>query len=544
MTLLSSVAGAASVALLVPTTEALLRRARLPQASALAVVAALVFGLSRTFWSQALLAEVYTLNALLLLLLLWGLWHPGLSARRIVGLSLLLGLAIGHHRLMLLWLPGLLAWVWLEGRQRDNWRRLPLLAILGGLLLPQLLYLYVPWRGPQTAYLQQLLSPTQMLTLYDGTARAFVEHLSGTVFASNLLAVPLAERLRGLVALGWANVGWLSLLALPALLRGTLPLSDRLLLGSGGVLTGLFALVYGIGDVEVMAIPLWLAVVLLGMVGIAQGVARMRSQVARHTLLALLIVLLLAGRLAHRPPTRANWETPRRLVTDILAAAPPPSAILVSNDRDEMMAFWYAQFAEGQRPDLLAIFPLITQRPEHRTVSEVVGWALRWGRPVFLSKPMPGLALLYNLEPYAGPLVAVRGPAEPPTEPPLQTELAPELDVVGWAPPTSLQAGQTVTVTVALQANAPLPDGLAFSLQLFGEDGTRAGQVDVGADPFFPSGQWPLGEPLRLELLLPIPSEIAGGVYEWRLSTYQWAGEVVPVGQQITLGHSLLEGAP
>ncbi|MGH2542077.1 MAG: protein O-mannosyl-transferase family, partial [Ardenticatenaceae bacterium] len=116
MTLLSSLAGAAAVAFTFPAMRALLRRTGIEWGEGwlliVAVLTAITFGLSQTMWSQALQAEVYTLNALFLVLLLWGLWRPGLSLRRLPWLALLYGLAIGHHRLMLLWLPGLVGfWI-------------------------------------------------------------------------------------------------------------------------------------------------------------------------------------------------------------------------------------------------------------------------------------------------------------------------------------------------------------------------------------------------------------------------------------------------
>ena len=43
----------------------------------------------------------------------------------------------------------------------------------------------------------------------------------------------------------------------------------------------------------------------------------------------------------------------------LLAANPPKGAMLISNDRDEMMPLWYMQQVEGQRTDLAGVFPLL-----------------------------------------------------------------------------------------------------------------------------------------------------------------------------------------
>ncbi len=560
MTLFSATAGAATVALVLPMMRALLRRARLRLGRGwtllVATLAAVTFGLSQTFWSQALLAEVYTLNALFLVLLLWGLWRGPWGTGRLPWLALLLGLALGHHRLMWLWLPGLALWALMEMR---GWRgalapRL-LLRLAALVLLPQLLYLYVPLRAPASAYLHQPLADGRVLELYDGSARAFLDHVSGAVFASNLLHAPLAARLARLAELWRENVGILSFFALFALFRSRssageplgLPLSDRLLLLSGALLTLLFGIVYGIGDFEVMLIPLWLVLIVLGYLGIALAGQRLAARSPRAAwLLAPLLVLVLGARLTFHPPSRAGVAAPRQSVERLIAAEPPSGAIIVSNDRDEVVPLWYAQFAEGQRPDLLALFPLVTTDEAHRTVSGVVEWALQWGRPVFLSKPMPGLALRYRLRPYAGPLVAVEGPAPIPSDPVLQSYLAPELTVVGWEPSQRrVLATETLTVSIGLQASAPLARDLSFSLQLFRADGAPFGQVEVPPDPFFPSSEWPLGEPLRLPVTFTLPEALPPALYEWRLSAYRIEGaEAVPVGQQVTLGRFLVGATP
>jgi hypothetical protein len=560
MTLFSVTAGAATVAFMVPMMRAGLRRAdpHLGEGWSLAVAtaAALFFGLSRTFWSQALLAEVYTLHALLLVLLLWGLWSEEWGPRRLPWLALLYGVALSHHRSAVLWLPGLLLWVWLERRALFPPSGNPARQILGwvGLVaLPQLAYLYVAWRGPVTPYLHQPLGDGQTLNLYDGSARAFLTHISGSVFASDLrLEQALAERLRMVYTLAQANGASLVTIYFAGLGLAALRWSDRLLLMGGVLATLLFGTLYAIGDVEVQFIPAWLGLTVLLGVGtawFARILVEKASSLSQRRLMLALPVLVLAvlavRQLTNAPPSRAALDEPRRLVSGILDANPPPNAILVTNDRDEMVPFWYAQFAEGQRRDVLGLLPLITPAPEHRTVSDVVGWALQWGRPVLLTKPMPGLALQYDLEPYAGPLVAVRGRAVVPDEPVAQSALAPELSVVGWEPPPAqVTAGETVTVSVGLQVNTPLNRDLSFSLQLFSEDGTGVTQQDVPPDPSFPSSAWPVGEPLRLGIPLTIPADIASATYEWRLSAYTLENGFTVFGQQVVLGRSTLGVQP
>ena len=111
------------------------------------LAAALLFALSETFWSQAVIAEVYTLNtlfvaAIVLVLLIWR------DERRDLYLLLaafLMGLSLTHHLTSGLLLPAGLLFVLLVDRSRILQRRL----VFGGVglfLLGLLPYLYLPAR--------------------------------------------------------------------------------------------------------------------------------------------------------------------------------------------------------------------------------------------------------------------------------------------------------------------------------------------------------------------------------------------------------------
>jgi len=591
MTLFSVTAGAATVAMMVPMMEALFRRMRLgphpnpspnnrreangnlgplPNPSGnssaselalsanwiacIALSAAAFFGFSNTFWSQALLAEVYTFHLLCLVLLLWGLWAKALDAKRLYGLALLYGISLSHHRTMIFWAPGLLIWLWFE--QRDLFQPRRFLLLCACVLLPELLYLYVAWRGVVTPYLHQALTDSQPFTLYDGSWQALLDHLSGVTFASELgLKQPLSERLGGVWRLGQANLAssWLVVgMGIVLSFAGVkskendsakkvvLPVADRWLLATGGIGTLLFGIIYAIADVEVMFIPVWLVSTILMFAGIAILLASHQQQprFSWFPYLILFLLLSLVGtQLYPMPDSRATHTAPRELVNSILAANPPENAILITNDRNEMVPVWYAQFAEGQRADMLGLFPLITPAPEHQHVSQLVNWALQWERPVLLIKPMPGLSLQYELEPYTEPLVRVIGPAILPTEPVLQADLAPQLSVVGWsASHDPVRAGDIVTLSFALQPNTPIEQNLSFSLQLFNADGTPVTQQDISPDPFLPSSEWPTNAPLRLRIPLTIPADTPPGAHEWRLSSYLLTEEgFSSVGQQIII---------
>ena len=86
-----------------------------------ALFAALAFAVTPTFWSQALIAEVYTLHAVFVAALLLGLvaWADRPAERRtargLYWIAALYGLSLTHHRTMLLLLPAIGVFLWWTG---------------------------------------------------------------------------------------------------------------------------------------------------------------------------------------------------------------------------------------------------------------------------------------------------------------------------------------------------------------------------------------------------------------------------------------------
>jgi hypothetical protein len=83
-----------------------------------AVAAAFCLGVSKTFWSQAIIAEVYTLNAFIYLIMLWGAIQYTKSAvvpshRFLYAMFFVYGLGLSNHwPLIILSTPSLLAVLW------------------------------------------------------------------------------------------------------------------------------------------------------------------------------------------------------------------------------------------------------------------------------------------------------------------------------------------------------------------------------------------------------------------------------------------------
>lgn len=106
-----------------------------------AYVAALAFGFSRTFWSQSIIADVYTLNVLLFtsMMALAILYLKSANPRTLIALALVVGLGLSNHwPLVVLASPCLILLIWMNraSLRSHSWWLLPSLpiALLVGLL--------------------------------------------------------------------------------------------------------------------------------------------------------------------------------------------------------------------------------------------------------------------------------------------------------------------------------------------------------------------------------------------------------------------------
>ena len=567
--LFSALWGGVAVALIYLLAERLLRTA-VPTLPTLArylaaAVAALTFACSDIFWSQAVIAEIYTLHAAfvagVLWLVLW--WAEGSegtdgsegATSRLTLVALACGLSLTHHRTMLLLAPAGLLFVWLTlqtNRTRMNtgehgstigspwssaWGR-----VLAALLLPLLIYLYIPLRAPHVSYLAVPLSAGRSLQLYDRSLLGLLNFVLGRVFAGALLS-PAAAWTRLSLAGGvlLRQFGWVGImLGLLGLVRLIVGRRWRLLILTGLSFAALMAfnLFYGIGDIHVFFIApalimaCWIGI---GVAALAEMVrANRKSQMANRNLefaisdlpsamvallsLALPITLLLHNfSLVDRSSdtaARDRWQA-------ILAAPTPEEAILVSNDRDEVMPLWYMQQVEGVRPDLTGLFPLIVQEPGWGNVAQVVERALETGRSVYLIKPMPGLEVKFALQPTEG-LIEVLGPAASgPPEEPSGLALADTVRLHGYDLRSPLEPGTVLDVALHWQPLAEIGGDYTSFVHLLDAEGQKVAQSDhLPGGVYYPTSLWQPGETLldmhRLvlpEALGPAPRTLLVGFY-------------------------------
>jgi hypothetical protein len=537
-------------------------------------IASAAFAVSQTFWGQAVIAEVYTLHAffVVLVLLLFLHWTQApLRRGRIIALAFTFGLALTHHRTILALLPGMLVCcLWLRpGRGQGVSAALSHVHVLWRegligvtcLLAPLLLYLYLPLRAPYVPYTTISLSQQQQLVLYENTGRGLLDHITGAVFAENLRlgldlwgTVPswtthlalVVELLRGqfsLVGIGLALVG----LAQMVWMRQWPWLSLTVLSYVVGVL---FNLLYAIGDVEVLYIPSYLLVALwmgLGLVTLSKMVARVSTYRMGYGMLLFGVALPVWLFIQHLPQVDRSSDTAAEAMWRPILERPIPSgAVLVSNDRDEMMPLWYYQYVEGQRHDLLGLFPGIVSDPAYKDIGGVLEQAAASGRPLFLIKAMPGLEVKVQLESVEelSPLVRVVGPAaiNPPTYP-VNAPLDGRVRLIGYnISPAMVQAGNTLTLQLYWTPLQPLPYDYTTYIHVVDEEGNLIAQSDHRpGGVYYPTSLWKQGEQLLDVHIIELPPSGRRGTY------HLWAGmylypSMQSLGAAIQIGSVTIEG--
>ncbi|MCB0080618.1 MAG: DUF2723 domain-containing protein, partial [Caldilineaceae bacterium] len=426
-----------------------------------AIFTALLFAANPTFWNQSLIAEVYALHILFVVAILLNLGiraqepagrdgqvatRPAPSLPSAIVPALLIGLSLTHH-LMTLWLlPGIvLYWLWAQYRApgatvlKLHGAKEAIMVLLA-LGLPLLLYFYIPLRsGPAASPWYHQPLGDQVLTLYYNDWPSFLRFMSGRSISVGFRSVADAAAQVGFAMTQWRlHFTWLGLLLMGIGLYSLFAQRRWSILTLTlvyALIQQLFNLFYAIEDIYVYYIPLYLMGAIWAGFGVhwlasaswlqkfspssaapassAPAPKSANTKAAANIFLPLVLLLLPFYLVRSYLPqvdqseavgARVRWE-------EILAAAPPANAILISNDRNEIVPLFYLQNVEGRAGGMAGLFPLIAPEARFADVGATIETALTAGagRPVYLIKPMPGLEARFELAPGAAPLVEVTG---------------------------------------------------------------------------------------------------------------------------------------
>jgi len=319
-----------------------------PDAAALA--AALAYGFSLSLWSWAVLTEVYTLNILLVAVMLWqaacGNWRRS---------ALAAGLALGvHHATVVLAMPAAFYLLWTRRRpQRREW---PVIAAM--LLVGLASYLYLPLRASQSPLINWGNPSTLERFWWQVTAKQYRVHLFEASLGQILAHVAYFFRLwvRQFTPAGFVlmSVGLLGLVRRNRRLFWCTALLAALNVG--------FTVNYDIAeDIEGYYLPTFLTGTWCLAVG-AQMVVDWAPERWSKVVVAAVFAMALAPAVVHfAANNRHNDRTASQYVDGILRGV-PSGAIILTSDWQFYSPWLYRRHVEGLRPDLAVLDTLMMRR--------------------------------------------------------------------------------------------------------------------------------------------------------------------------------------
>lgn len=322
----------------------------------------LLLAFSSEFWEQAIIAEVYTLNALFIALcVVWLLkWHETRRDRYLWCFAVTYGLSLGNHNTMHLLAPvfGLFVLVTDWGAP-DRLRRYLALSCLV-LLIAFTLQLYIPLRS---------LANPPVDWGNPETLRGWWDHFTRAQYAFMLEQYPRGwERLgRQLSAMAGLLFRQWGALLVPLVLfvfllkalfqKGNRPLKFLLIAIFVAVLMG-FTFIQNFNlDKEwrwvmtAFLLPCNMAVVVLATIGIQHAAIRMKRPVANGPGALAFFAFWTLFSTGETLAWRDDMTVPRYI--DEIAAEMPPNAIFVPHADHASFPFLYYQVVEGRYPDVL-----------------------------------------------------------------------------------------------------------------------------------------------------------------------------------------------
>jgi hypothetical protein len=556
--LLSAVCAAAAILVLYACLRALQETAASPHRWAdaasrtLALLGALSFGVSPTLWSQAVEAEVYALNILLVVVILWlllyalqpagqhrQLWVPALAGT--------LGLGLSHHLTIVLVLPSIALTLLLVRPRLPAKRWLAAASFFSGGLL---IYLYLPLRWP---------------ALHEGawmSLREFLNWVLGSRFKGALVLSawrtdPLRYEIVARLILGqwgWAGVA-LAGTGILALIRQSW--HTALVTLALWIPYAFYALSYYVPDLSVFMIPAHLVMALwigLGAWATARLVGRRLNREGAALSLAVVLLALLPLSLVIRHGPAIDRSRPNPLEDwgrHVLGLALDDGAAILA-DSEKVAPLYYLQQTEAIRPDLEIIV-----LPTEELYRSEVDRRLAAGQAVYLARFVPrleGICHLRSVPQAGGQLIEVsRDPltSVPALEESLDIRLGPAIRLIGLEP--ALDGWLTAypdpfRITLYWTADSPVGGIYQVWLRLVDKRGQpqwRSGGVHPAGNDY-PTSAWQPGEIVPDSHDFIVPAGLPPGDYELQvalLAPFETAS-LLPAGSAdpwLTLGRLRVE---
>ncbi|MDO9545341.1 MAG: DUF2723 domain-containing protein [Pelolinea sp.] len=308
-------------------------------------VAALAFGLSPLVWSQAVISEVYGLQSLLTILILYQTLFMGKKPFENLMRGIIFGLALGNQITTVFLLPFLL----IENTRVKVFPNSKLLLRLIGLLVGSSIYLILPLRAMNNPAINWN-NPVTINSLF--------QLISGQIYQSYFSTSYIIDRVRG-----WAGL-LIEQFSIPGVFVGIFAIfvdqsnkKNLLLILWIFISYGAFALVYGSHDSYVyliqtiIAFSLWIG---LGFHKLLIFIAN-RWRYSGIILFPVIIVLFALHITFVIPKVDASSDNRATEFGKYILEISPANAMIFTEDDKSTFALWYFHFAEDQRPDIKVI---------------------------------------------------------------------------------------------------------------------------------------------------------------------------------------------
>ncbi len=494
------------------------------------LLTALGFGFSHVFWSQALIAEVYTLHNLFVAAIFWLLLgrsdcdreRTAATARHWQAVLFLVGLSLTNHLTTLLVVPAIgLALVWDRPPLRtSDW------LVGGGLLVLGLsVNLYIPLRWP---------------ALHDGrwmSLGEFFTYISGGQFhdAMRLDGWQDPTRWEIVARLMREPFGWVGLLV--AMLGvADLVVRDRRALALTGVpFLAYFAygLCYYVADIAVFLLPAHLIMALWMGLGVAligrllASIPSVRPVLWRSGLISVFALLPLSRIWINLPRVdmsrdQGGYAWGRYVLDQPLVE---DSAILA--DTNKFAPLYYLQQVEGVRPDLDIVL-LGTEELYQADLRR----RLVQGQTVYLARYLPHVQEFFLQS--VGPLVEVRdgAPEGSPVAGDGIATFGEGVHLLGAELSEDRLAAEIRHLELRWRAETSIAKDLVVRIRLLDGEGrvrwTSDGSRPVGG--LYPTNAWVVGAPISDYHEVPLPGWLAPGSYSLEIGLFlPFDGEGVPI---------------
>lgn len=344
---------------------------------------ALIFAGSYTFWSQAIIAEVYALHMLCIALVLYAAlrWQRRPSTGRLVLLLAAYAVGFGNHLTMVLLLPGLALFLALAGPDGSRTLFAPRTLTVAAVCATAGALQYA-WN------LRTLFSdPTAPRDLMEAVRWFWFDVTKSDWRDAMVLTLPrvvAGERIRMFLFDVHQQFGW-PFVAMAGAGLGVLMRVDRArlaLLTAWLACTGAFALTYNVGDPHVFLLPTHLVLAVLTAPGIAwlAGTLTSLAGTSARPVVPVAVTVLALTRIAGEFPAldRSHDGRPVRALADLTSDLDDRRAVLLADLNWQLQngLNYYARHIRtdltfGRMPEVLPYVPALI-RDNHAIGREVL----------------------------------------------------------------------------------------------------------------------------------------------------------------------------